>query len=485
MVKVTAREQARSPRQRDVGAEGAFERRAEIAVLCERSISVSGFKSLEGPYSCRLRPLTLLAGANSSGKSSVMQPLLLLKQTLDAAFDPGALLLFGPHVQFARPDELLTQNGRQNSAGSFEVRLNVEYSWFPEEAGFADLDEEAEDVRLQFRKASETAFELQQAVHLNRGVPCDLHEGMTSEELARAPGILGAAADEEAVRAALADSDFSLHRERCYFVVHQRGKARSSKQRFAPRERRVDLFSRFLGEALLSLLHVPGIRRHATEPFPLAAVGERFPGPFDAYTASVILTWQESGSEKLSKLAVMLEDLGLTSEIEARQPDATQVELWVRRSLSPPKVGRRDWVRLTHVGLGVSQVLPVLVALLLAKPQQIVYLEQPELHLHPRAQAALARYIAEAANRDVMVIVETHSALLLRSLQTLIASGELHRRRVILHWFERDEKGLSKVTSTEPAEDGSYGDWPEDFGDVEMEANESYLDAVERQRGIL
>ena len=63
-------------------------------------LTVAGYKSIEQEQSIEIRPLTLLAGANSSGKSSVMQPLLLLKQTLEAAYDPGALLLNGPNVKF-------------------------------------------------------------------------------------------------------------------------------------------------------------------------------------------------------------------------------------------------------------------------------------------------------------------------------------------------------------------------------------------------
>ena len=56
-------------------------------------------------------------------------------------------------------------------------------------------------------------------------------------------------------------------------------------------------------------------------------------------------------------------------------------------------------VNIADVGFGVSQVLPVLVALIVAEPGQLVYLEQPELHLHPRAQVALARVLADAAKQ--------------------------------------------------------------------------------------
>jgi recombinational DNA repair ATPase RecF len=54
-------------------------------------ITIEGFKSISQKQSIEIRPLTILAGANSSGKSSIMQPLLLLKQTLNASYDPGPL----------------------------------------------------------------------------------------------------------------------------------------------------------------------------------------------------------------------------------------------------------------------------------------------------------------------------------------------------------------------------------------------------------
>ena len=55
-------------------------------------VTVAGYKSIYKEQSIEIKPLTILAGANSSGKSSIMQPLLLLKQTLEAGYDPGSLV---------------------------------------------------------------------------------------------------------------------------------------------------------------------------------------------------------------------------------------------------------------------------------------------------------------------------------------------------------------------------------------------------------
>ena len=73
------------------------------------AISVQDFKSLAEESRIEIRPLTILAGANSSGKSSMMQPLLLMKQTLEASYDPGPLLLDGPN---ARSDAVVCPKGK-------------------------------------------------------------------------------------------------------------------------------------------------------------------------------------------------------------------------------------------------------------------------------------------------------------------------------------------------------------------------------------
>src|SRR5438128_4078351 len=88
-----------------------------------RFITVSGYKSIRDEQSIEIKPLTILAGANSSGKSSMIQPLLLLKQTLEATYDPGALLLNGPNVNFTSVEQLLPKFANGKRAMSFEVGI--------------------------------------------------------------------------------------------------------------------------------------------------------------------------------------------------------------------------------------------------------------------------------------------------------------------------------------------------------------------------
>lgn len=138
-----------------------------------------------------------------------------------------------------------------------------------------------------------------------------------------------------------------------------------------------------------------------------------------------------------------------------------------------------DLVNIADIGFGVSQTLPVVVALRVAKPGQLVYIEQPEIHLHPRAQVAMARLLADAANRGVRVVAETHSSLVLLGVQSLVAEGVIASEKVKLHWFRRNDKtGATDISSADLDASGAYGDWPEDFADVELTANRRYSEAA-------
>jgi predicted ATPase len=87
--------------------------------------------------------------------------------------------------------------------------------------------------------------------------------------------------------------------------------------------------------------------------------------------------------------------------------------------------------------------------------------------------------LKDAVERGVITVVETHSALLLREVQTLIAKKELSKEDVAMHWLQRDEHGETTVQTAELDDNGAYGDWPEDFDKTELDAAREYLDIVE------
>jgi predicted ATPase len=194
----------------------------------------------------------------------------------------------------------------------------------------------------------------------------------------------------------------------------------------------------------------------------------------------VIAQWQTDKKDNMEALNEALDSLGLTYRIVAKPVAATRVELRVGRLAHGKLKGDNDLVSVADVGFGVSQTLPVLVALLVAKPGQAVYLEEPGIHLHPRAQSQMAGILAEAAVRGVRVIAETHSSILLRSIRTLVATGKLSPGLVKLHWFTRKpEDGSTEIHGADLDKEGAFGDWPEDFDEVALETERQYLDAAE------
>jgi predicted ATPase len=228
------------------------------------------------------------------------------------------------------------------------------------------------------------------------------------------------------------------------------------------------------------LIHVPGLRGNPERTYPVSAVGPAFPGTFEKYVASVIAQWQaDKDTEALERVNRALEGLGLTWKVMAEPVTQAQVQLKVGRLPHCKRDDANDLVSIADVGFGVSQTLPVIVSLLVAQPGQAVYLEQPEIHLHPRAQARMGKLLAEAARRGVRVIVETHSSLLLRAIQTLVAKSEISPDLVKLHWFIRKEDGSTEVNSADLDKDGAFGDWPEDFDETTIATERDYLDAAE------
>jgi predicted ATPase len=211
-------------------------------------------------------------------------------------------------------------------------------------------------------------------------------------------------------------------------------------------------------------------------------VAEEFPGLFNDYVASIVHSWKSKSDPRLGLLGSHLKKLGLTWKVETKQVDDTRVEVRVGRLPQASRGGARDMVSIADVGFGVSQTLPVIVALLAAERGQLVYLEQPEIHLHPRAQVHLAELFVEAVNRGVRLVIETHSSLLLLSLQTHVAEGKIDSKDLILHWFKRRlEDGVTEIISSELDRQGAYGDWPMDFGDIELDLQGRYLNSVEHR----
>ncbi|MBE9143720.1 AAA family ATPase [Planktothrix mougeotii] len=426
-------------------------------------ISVGGYKSIANPCSIEIQNLTILSGANSSGKSSIMQPLLLLKQTLEATYDPGALLLNGSNVRFTSTEQFFSKLSSTKRYKDFFVETEINQS---------------SSIRFEFYKTSK-GIDLKQMVYQEKGEPeTILRKDMTQEERKNVlpKGFLDS---YENLFIDLFNNIFiEITQIRCFLETQVI--ANDDKKSLSPiiyNSSRTGVFE----QSIRSIIHVPGLRGNPERTYPVTAIGQQFPGTFENYVASVINNWQTTKSSKLKDLARYLSILGLTGKVDTKQINDTQVEIRVARLPCNfnPKTKSTEMVSIADVGFGVSQTLPALVALLVAEPEQLVYLEQPEIHLHPRAQAALADILVESANRGVRVVIETHSDLILKRIQSLVAEDKIKPDKIKLHWFTRDQEGCTNITTADLDEAGTFGDWPEDFSEVDLQEESRYLDAAE------
>lgn len=129
------------------------------------------------------------------------------------------------------------------------------------------------------------------------------------------------------------------------------------------------------------------------------------------------------------------------------------------------------------VGFGISYILPVLVALLTSIPEDIVIIENPEAHLHPRGQAEMGNLIARAAAYGVQVFVETHSDHVINGIRVAVKKGIVKPEDVNIAFFERKgheiiaEDGAKRkeyyadVRNIKIDNNGSLSEYPEDFMD--------------------
>lgn len=179
------------------------------------------------------------------------------------------------------------------------------------------------------------------------------------------------------------------------------------------------------------------------------------------------------------------------------QPMTEQIAEWLRKlglihSFSVQSIGDGDhqyevWVRqapnavdvlLPDVGFGVSQILPVLTLCAYAPQGATLILEHPEMHLHPKAQAGLADvFIDVIKSRNVQIILESHSEHLLRRLQRRIAEEEIQPEQAALYFINKPG-GHSEICRLELTPFGSIKNWPPDFFGDKLEDLMARTDAA-------
>lgn len=124
-----------------------------------------------------------------------------------------------------------------------------------------------------------------------------------------------------------------------------------------------------------------------------------------------------------------------------------------------------DFHRPVHVGFGLTQVLPIVVAALSASKDDLLLIENPEVHLHPAGQALMGEFLADVARAGVQVIIETHSDHILNGIRRAVRAQSLTPDNVALHFFRPRSESHAQSISPQLDSLGNIDVWPEGFFD--------------------
>ncbi len=356
------------------------------------NISLSNFKCFE-KLELPIKPLTLLCGLNGTGKSSVIQALLVLSQSshsmFSSAMDGRSLLL----------------NGHFTDMGT----------------GRDVLCEFANEEIIEFKLQKDTTFELR----LDTAVYLD------DDQLPISQVSSSGSRDEW--------SDVPPFGDKLIYI---------SAGRIGPQK---------------------------TYPLSFTSASEEFLGAEGELAVNYLNTFKNrvlpNSDPRVSAVASRKLLDTANCWLQAVSPGChlnidkiTQADLLIAES-SFDQAGdvRSNPYRMTHVGFGLSYVLPVIVAFL-SKPGFLCLVENPESHLHPRGQTMLATLAAQAAKSGVQLIVETHSDHFLDGIRIAVRNGLLDSEDAAIHFFER-ESGRTTVESPKIDSDGRMSAWPAGFFD--------------------
>ncbi|MFZ1554051.1 MAG: DUF3696 domain-containing protein [Anaerolineae bacterium] len=426
------------------------------------SLHIRNFKSWADTGEMRLAPITGLFGANSSGKTSILQFLLLLKQTVDSK-DRQRVLHLGDErslISLGSFHDILHRH-------QIERALDFELHWRPFGMRLPGLSAQPSPRKVQataptdelsFSAAirSVRAGELD-VMHVERFayrfreralglVPgyCLVAEGYPNQEELQAPGNLpapdrfyGFPREVEASRSQAEDiEDFTAAFEKLFDRLYYLGPLREYPHR-----------------SYLWTGAVPGdVGPRGEGAIPALIAARTRNGSMDSVDAF--------GARPLEhRVAAWLQRLGLVFDftLQAVTPSAREYEVKVRQTAGSAEV------LITDVGFGVSQVLPVLVLCYYAPEGSILLLEQPEIHLHPAVQAGLADVFVEVMKeRRIQIILESHSEHLMRRLQRRIAEEQLRPEQAALY-FTTMVDGASRLERLQLDRFGNITNWPQDF----------------------
>jgi predicted ATPase len=486
--------------------------------------TLENFKPIREQLDLPTAPLTVLAGLNSSGKSSLLQSILLVAQTLANQKLDEPLVLNGTLVRVGTFHDICNDRAKEQQIRiGFTLRAptngyvllpsrNLRTGWahaaqavsISMDVQFEGVAHEVEEGRgLQAVRAALNRIDVEiispeplkggEAAPLNiavrRATPDDESEftsGVRESYLSNLPYPPG---QNYIAKVTTSEPDPGDHFNgeslvqlahivpRRYFRRYPQGNGIQAliESASSPVKLRADQAAQYIIDTFSGSIRYLGPLR--AEPQAIQSYSPSGQpddvGPRGEYAAAVYasnrkqpIRWWNPESQQVE--TATLEDatdawlryLGIADHVSTREAAMPGVSWMVR---SGPKMRERP---LQAVGVGVSQVLPILVAGLLAPEGAILIMEQPELHLHERPQARLGDFFYGLTRADKQVFIETHSAVLINQLRFLMVTrGDEAREAISVYFVEQDEQGDAKFEPIRISKGGAIVNWPDGFFD--------------------
>jgi len=445
-----------------------------------KELKIQNFKGWKDTGSIPMAPITLFFGANSSGKSSIGQFLMMLKQTIESSDRKSVFYPGGKNavVKLGSYREMVFQRDCEN-------KISFSYQW--------DLDSALkikDPITAKIYAGDTLSFDAVvglENTQKNALVVDQFRYQLTHE-------------GEQALAVGLEKKDGAKHEYKAesehYALIRKKMRAWSLKEivRFYgfPDElvayyQNADFVQtlNFRHEKLFqSICYLGPLRTKAERLYSWGGTNPESVGYDGENTVPAILAARnrrislvKAGAKRASPskpfeeiIAIKLKDMGLIEEFKVDPISEQRQEYEVKVQTK----GSKDWVDLPDVGFGVSQVLPVLVQCFYAPPGSIIIMEQPEIHLHPSAQSALADVMIDVINsrengadRNIQLVIETHSEHFLRRLQRRVAEGAISQKKVSAY-FANITKTPATLERLQLDMFGNIENWPEDFFGDEM-----------------
>ena len=375
-------------------------------------IDLQHFKCFEA-LKLPLCPLTLLSGANASGKSSVMQALVLLHQTMREHEWSSRLMLNGGGIRLGTVADVVDQvHGRRQFAIAL---LDDDSGWFGWE--FQGERDEMSMVVTKARGETEDG----EGWHVDQSVPLQNLLPLQSNVSGNYNSLTG----------------------------RLRNLTYLSAERLGPRE-----YYMFDDPQLTPVVGPKGEY----------AVSVLHSGSHIQVPDNLLVQDSDVPPTRLRQVEARMKIFFPGCVLEIKQiPRASAVTLGIRIS------DDTEFHRPAHTGFGLTQVLPIVVAALSAEREYLLLIENPEVHLHPAGQAAMGEFLAEVASSGVQVIAETHSDHVLNGIRRSVKNRILSSEDVALHFFRpQGEDSVNEKPQVESPvidADGNIDSWPEGFFD--------------------